>query len=93
MHAHVWLEGNSVLLLHGTAISRTAYDKRSIFSVQQLRKSYFIESLGNEKHTLSCISNSEIPFFLACLHPLVLFELRSFDLFISSYLVLSIIDI
>ena len=36
MGAHVWFEGNFVLLLHGTAILSTAYDKRLIFSVKQL---------------------------------------------------------
>ena len=35
MHAHVWFEGNFVLLLHGAAILSTAYEKRSIFSVKQ----------------------------------------------------------
>ena len=36
MCAHVWCEGNFVLLLNGAAILSTAYDKRSIFSVKQL---------------------------------------------------------
>ena len=46
MGVHVWFEGNFVLLLHGTAILSTVYDKRLIFSVKQLSiKSGMFEKL------------------------------------------------
>ena len=46
MHAHVWFEGYSVLLLHGAARSNTVYEKRLISSVKQLSIKSGTESGG-----------------------------------------------
>ena len=46
MRANLWREVNFVLFLHVVAILSTAYDKRSIFSINQLSiKNYKWEKL------------------------------------------------